>query len=550
MLRSLVDRTPSVIGDFNPLFQMSVLTDLLITQAKRFTLGGFVLIDVYVPDEVTGRNLLSTWSQDADGNQFPVNIGTGPVSLGGKHSTIRRTSFHQGKEDLHGENSVFHKKREGEITIVSNKIIEVDRHSYTSLGDHYYLVNSIGTRSSIGGTLLARPSGTSSISWYRTAKAFESFAFIICDQSSYVYGIINQASHPSYSHNAILGGTRFNEDFSRTDGIPLSYPRGKAGNTSFSAYKSELLACANSALAALPPFSKGSMSGLKKYKNQVSTESVRRTILRHSGDFKIPPDADKEIDFGKLAQVAIRDMDAFSLNSLMYVQEMINIKSLLPPRDEIRNLRKLDPKAFANVYLWIRYGLSLSYRDTKLLVQKLPGFLKSSLEISKEKTRLRSRKTKTISYNGLEWKVNQGIKILLDTYPKNLGKVGAFVDTLYGLDALPTLQNIWDMIPYSFVVDWMIPVGDMLDTIDTKGRQQSFTVYAVTLSYKGTARETLKHTADTMTFGEINNIFYHRAVRTSIPSLGVFDSVRNEPSSSGGTKRFFDATSLILQKAL
>lgn len=506
------------------------------------------MIEVHVPKFVTGANLLSTWSNDANGVQFPVNIGTGPIPIDGTTSILKRTTFSQGKEDLHGENSVFHKKREGSITIVSKDIIEVDHHSVGSLGNRYYLVSTSTVRTLIGGTLMATPGGSSTKSWMSGKRHVH--AFVGNNQNAYVVALMQEGA-PGGAHTCVFARAVWNADFTRIAQVNAIPTRGaKVDDVSFSAFVSQCTGYANSALSVTPLFDNSLVSVLRKFSNPVSKESVRATLLRHSGDFKIPRDENKEIDYGKLAQNAITDMDAFSLNSLMYVQEMINIKSLLPPRKEIRNLRKLDVKAFANVYLWIRYGLSLSFRDTKLLVEKLPDFIKKSLEISNKKTRLRSRKTKTLHHDGLDWQISQGIKILLDTYPKSLGRVGAFMDTLYGLDAFPTLQNLWDMVPYSFCVDWVIPIGDMLNTIDTKGRQQAFNVYVCTLSYKGTSTMTLKHTVDTMSFGEVKNTFYSRTLRTSIPSLGVFDSVRNEDSGTGGPKRFFDATSLIVQRAL
>lgn len=34
------------------------------------------------------------------------------------------------------------------------------------------------------------------------------------------------------------------------------------------------------------------------------------------------------------------------------------------------------------------------------------------------------------------------------------------------LDACLTLENVWDMVPFSFVVDWILPIGEKLNAID------------------------------------------------------------------------------------
>jgi hypothetical protein len=42
-----------------------------------------------------------------------------------------------------------------------------------------------------------------------------------------------------------------------------------------------------------------------------------------------------------------------------------------------------------------------------------------------------------------------------------------FMRKLYEVDILPTASNLWDLIPYSFVVDWFVPLGNKLEDIET-----------------------------------------------------------------------------------
>lgn len=41
-----------------------------------------------------------------------------------------------------------------------------------------------------------------------------------------------------------------------------------------------------------------------------------------------------------------------------------------------------------------------------------------------------------------------------------------FVRELFEIDILPSASNIWDLIPYSFVVDWFVPLGNKLEDIE------------------------------------------------------------------------------------
>lgn len=41
-----------------------------------------------------------------------------------------------------------------------------------------------------------------------------------------------------------------------------------------------------------------------------------------------------------------------------------------------------------------------------------------------------------------------------------------FIYDLHNLDLYPEISNLYDMVPFSFVVDWFIPVGDLLESYD------------------------------------------------------------------------------------
>lgn len=50
-----------------------------------------------------------------------------------------------------------------------------------------------------------------------------------------------------------------------------------------------------------------------------------------------------------------------------------------------------------------------------------------------------------------------------------------------------SLANVWDMIPYSFVVDWFLPIGDMCKNIDEWLNQSDWVVNTVWYSYTHTS---------------------------------------------------------------
>ena len=80
-------------------------------------------------------------------------------------------------------------------------------------------------------------------------------------------------------------------------------------------------------------------------------------------DVEIPDDV-----WGELAFSAYKGVVAFDGNGIAYVNDVKNFKSLLSSLLKgVIKLRTLSPKAFADLYLAFRYGLSLFYQRYKRL---------------------------------------------------------------------------------------------------------------------------------------------------------------------------------------
>lgn len=270
-----------------------------------------------------------------------------------------------------------------------------------------------------------------------------------------------------------------------------------------------------------------------------------RYTAQHSGPFwDILPRKGLKDPWGELAQRAVSSLDSLDINGLAYVSEAINWRQLLPP---VKDFKKLsNPKSWANIYLWLRYGLSLSYRDTMKVIKALPRLLTGARDLKGKKQRLRARTTQSINDGHRTWTRTLALRVVCDTYPSSLRKIGQTIDNLYSLDVMPTLGNIWDLIPMSFVVDWFIPVSEVLENIDTRGRLQSFSIHVVTRSEKWKSeRPTSISIPGFVTQSRVVDTFYKRRVGTTLPLRGVLDTT---PSGPAGIRRFFDATALTVQR--
>jgi hypothetical protein len=108
----------------------------------------------------------------------------------------------------------------------------------------------------------------------------------------------------------------------------------------------------------------------------------------------------------------------------------------------------------------------------------------------------------------------------------------------YGLQ--PNFYVVWDMIPYSFIVDWFIPVGDMASVLDTEANmlrgQYDIKDVCFSLSYDRV----------------VDDYSYHCYTRWASPALTAlnefywFDKPRT--SSKVTSYRILDVASLLIGK--
>lgn len=506
------------------------------------------MLTVNIPTTLTGRNLFSTGSTLSNGDAFPLNLGTGPIMVTGESIVTRPGSFSQGTEDLYEENSVNHKKKDGEITLVSTKQMRIKPHRI-DLGETQELL--INNRwSAVGGTVC----GVGEKTW-TMHKGNTAIAGVSCSGTTWAAyfhsgGSARNWDGTCYSDYSVVTLT-YSKDYTRWIADSFS---GRAYSTSEEQAIKDAVGKMYSALSALddfvPPLGGGSTKDITKV-NSLNRDHVNFAMRMNTRAKKAPSDLDSQAEYGKLGLEAVKGINAFDFNGMLFATETANIKSLIPKKSDLLMLKKGKLKGFANMYLLIRFGIKLQLRDTKRLIETLPSFLESARDVSEKKTRLRAMGHRTLLDEDEEpWKITQGVRALVDTYPEHIGRVGKAMDVLFSLDVLPTTQNIWDMIPYSFVVDWLIPISDILDNIDTNLRRSSFKFHVVTLSYKAVHDAKLTSTPHVIVSGRLQDVHYRRSVSRSFPTIGILDSVKGQESSNGGVRRFIDGTSLIIQRAL
>lgn len=132
-------------------------------------------------------------------------------------------------------------------------------------------------------------------------------------------------------------------------------------------------------------------------------------------------------------------------------------------------------------------------------------------------------------------------KCLYDALDKGLDNA---IRQLYNWDLALSLDNVWDLIPYSFVVDWFVPLGDYLSQIDASVYYSTLPIIDVIYSIKDTVYlpDALVEAYSTATSGNVWYCKYMRSLSYDLPPI--------LPHFSGAPEfhNFKEFTALLVQR--
>lgn len=167
-----------------------------------------------------------------------------------------------------------------------------------------------------------------------------------------------------------------------------------------------------------------------------------------------------EVPWAQLARDAYNNIEAgFDGNGIALVSDLTN--SVSSARDTAKAVQGLagskKAKALASIYLSFRYGWKLLMSDVRSLSQAMQR------SVSSRFTRTTAQKSTTI--NGCN--VTATYQVYYDKFGGILGDLSALDQLTEELDLEMNLGNLWDMVKYSFVLDWFADVGSVLESMDS-----------------------------------------------------------------------------------
>lgn len=185
-------------------------------------------------------------------------------------------------------------------------------------------------------------------------------------------------------------------------------------------------------------------------------------------------DVDEEQLYGNLAQNCIDQQSYTQVQSLGFIRELSMIRDLIPRGGPIRKL-----KTYADLYLSYKYGVTLTVKDTRALYTDINNAIQTAKLIqvyphysSKVVVGKVGDTTITQTYH---------YKVVSEPYPSEVMDI---VRKLWAWKLYPNLETGWEMVPFSFVADWIVDVSSMLHRLDQELITQYYKILGVTWSRK------------------------------------------------------------------
>lgn len=225
---------------------------------------------------------------------------------------------------------------------------------------------------------------------------------------------------------------------------------------------------------------------------------------------------DDSSSFGFLTIDTAQSLKVLDMNLGLYLADFFRLKSTI--MSFANGLKDLSLKGLSMAYLSYHYGLRLTYEDTKeILEAHRRTFERPEKGVTLARGSLRREKTLDSAFGPLKVHSSYNMMIYCGVIPHWFAKLTNYFLTI---DLFPTLELVWDIIPFSFVVDWFLKVGDELEAVDSRTLLSTYDIHSCVFSRRSEfVIDITKLFPDLAKrfSGELTIVDYHRTVSDTCP---------------------------------
>jgi hypothetical protein len=258
--------------------------------------------------------------------------------------------------------------------------------------------------------------------------------------------------------------------------------------------------------------------------------------------------AEQEMTDGDLTEEAANSVRLTNINSIAYLKDFAELGAFATGM--VNTMGKVFSKSgkfkmLAEAYLALHYGLKLTVKDTRELADSF-----NRIQLEQMVQTLGASRTYSVDLPGapgVPVAVKRHLKAEVDCWTNHqrffFDRVDQCKHALYEYDATPSFENLWDLAPYTFIVDWFLPIGDTLGRMELRDYAQTFNLRRAFYSRKYTwaNRESYLTIGGNRVEASVSYSFYSRECTQAfaLPPMRV-------DNPKGSFNHFVEAAALIL----
>lgn len=230
---------------------------------------------------------------------------------------------------------------------------------------------------------------------------------------------------------------------------------------------------------------------------------------------------ESEATWGNLTLEAIKSCKYSNANMVAFAKDLPEtlgeVKALVTCLEEPKN-----PKNWASLFLSGKYGTRLTIADLKDIMSGISRRQSELRTWTKSYNIVRSRSIERFGWQFGDIDRSLNYRIYYNPYDNRFLK---FIKKLMDWDVWIDLQNAWDLIPLSFVVDWVVNVEDFLEEYDAINYSYYLSVLEVLRTYKDQIAVGSAPGLYGLTSADATLTYYNREVTRSldlpVPQIGL-----------------------------
>lgn len=243
--------------------------------------------------------------------------------------------------------------------------------------------------------------------------------------------------------------------------------------------------------------------------------------------------------WGDLAYDCYTQVQLWDNNAIAYGKDLAVITTAL--RSLVTSAKLLvgskNPKAalksLADLFLSFRYGWSLTCKDTLSLLE---------MDYARAYPQGSCKRSSSYSYFRNGYTMKARMSVYCQPYSNCISELAGFLQMI---DLELTAENIWDLIPYSFVVDWVFNVGDLLKRWDVLGQLDRYNILLTGQTLEAMASmDASKIMRLSSMVGNVYAHYYKRAYTSDV----ILPSLASSRNSDQKFNNWLEGAALVVQR--